>query len=37
MNSWALLWGAIGLLSIVTVYYVFLRKQTKQEQPQEQA
>jgi hypothetical protein len=37
MNNWALLVCAMGLVAIVTVYYVWLRKPaTKPEQPQPQ-
>ena len=37
VNHWALLVGAMGLVSIVTIYYVWLRKPGTQEQPQQQS
>jgi hypothetical protein len=38
MNQWGLLIGAVGLVAIITVYYVWLRKPAakQQEQPQQQ-
>jgi hypothetical protein len=40
LNHWALLMGSLGLVSIVTIYYVWLRKPAvptqQQEQPQQQ-
>ena len=38
MNHWGLLVGALGLVAIITVYYIWLRKPAtkQQEQPQQQ-
>jgi hypothetical protein len=36
MNQWGLLVGALGLVAIITVYYLWLRKPAaKKEQPQQ--